>query len=165
MTLHLWKRVHKVEYPAPVSIQETHFKTKSRQQETTMVIEYHLQRPSIGIFLWTVIYNGLGGGAKKSNKAFAELRTTFHKEYVLPIGQSLGYDGVVHSKHFEQDWFTPYHLDKDHTTMMFPPIKGHERSPVEENRRNWDMLNDLMNKIESSSTEVVPNLYLSCMKK
>ena len=165
MTLQLWKTVPKVEYPASVSTKETYFMNKSPKQETMMVIEYHLQRPSIGIFLWTVIFNGLGSGVKKTNKAFDKLRTTFHKEYVLPMGQSMGYDGVIHSKHFEQDWFTPYYLAEDRTTMVFPSIKGHERSPVEENRRNWDRMTKLMNNIRASSTEVVPDLYLACLKK
>ena len=128
-----------------------------------MPIEYHLRRPSIGIFLWTIIWDTLGTNVAKTNQAFEQTRVTFHKEYVLPLGQALGYDGVMHAKHFEQDWFSPYHLSEDNK-KIFPVIKGHEHSPIEENKHNWDTLRKLEIKIDKTSRDVVANLYLACSK-
>ena len=132
-------------------------------QDNNMVIEYHLQRPSIGIFLWTVIWDSLGGSVKKTDQAFEQTRVTFHKEYVLPLGQALGYDGVLHVKHFEQDWFSPYHLTKDYK-KIFPVIKGHDRSPIEENKYNWDTIRQLETRIDQASKDVVASLYIACNK-
>jgi hypothetical protein len=141
---------------------EVYFMT-NLPQDNNMVIEYHLQRPSIGVFLWTVIRDSLGGSVKKTDQAFEQTRVTFHREYVLPLGQALGYDGVLHVKHFEQDWFSPYHLTKGYK-KIFPVIKGHDRSPIEENKYNWDTIRKLETRIDQASKDVVASLYKACNK-
>ena len=125
-------------------------------KEIKMSIEYHLQKPSIGIFLWAVVTESLGGNvSKKPKNIFDRMRDEFHKEYVLPLGLALGYSGVVHSPHFERDFFSPFYYTEDGNN--FPSIKGHDASPHEENRTAYATLVHLEQEVVKAS-RVIPSL-------
>jgi len=143
------------------SILATVFLKAHQAKDIKMSIEYHLQRPSIGVFLWSIVTQSFGG-IKKDGNAFTHARDEFHKEYVLPIGQSLGYDGVAYDVHFDRDFFTPYHETSD--KRVYPSIKGHSNSPLEEIRNAYNTL-ALMEKELLTATKIVPDLYKQLLKK
>ena len=132
-------------------------------KEIKMSIEYHLQKPAIGIFLWSVVTDALGGNVpKKTEDGFDRMRNEFYKEYVLPSGLALGYSGVVHSPHFERDFFSPFYYTEDGNN--FPSIKGHDASPHEENRIAYATLVHLEQEIVKAS-QVIPSLYKQLLTK
>jgi len=126
-----------------------------------MGIEYHLQRPSIGVFLWTIITESFGG-ITRNRDAFENTRTEFYKEYALPIGQSLGYDGVSHTIHYDRDFFAPYRQTDD--KRVYPSIKGLGNSSVEEKRNDYHTLL-LMEKEILKTTKIIPGLYKQLLKQ
>ena len=130
-------------------------------KDVKMSIEYHLQRPSIGMFLWTIIVQTFGG-IKRNDDAFESTRNEFHKEYVLPIGQSLGYDGVTHSTHFDEDYFAPYHGARHNP--IYPSIRGHNNSPSEERKTAYRTLG-LMEAELVTTAQIVPDLYRRFLKQ
>ena len=127
----------------------------SPTKESKMTIEYHLQKPSIGIFLWTVILENLRN-IPKNKEVFDNTRNEFHKEYVLPIGQSLGYDGVMHTFHFDRDFFTPFMTGEERA--IYTSIKGHLSSPNEEHRKAYTSLVRMEERI-IAATKTIPALY------
>lgn len=130
-------------------------------KDIKMSIEYHLQKPSIGIFLWTTITN-ICGAIDKKKDTFTDMREAFYIEYVLPIGLSLGYDGVDHKLHFDRDFFAPY-LTTNYE-KVYPSIRGHEKSPQKEVKKAY---NDLvtMDRELLTAAQVLPDLYKQLLKK
>ena len=130
-------------------------------KDIKMSIEYHLRKPSIGIFLWTTITNICGAIDKKMD-AFNNTRETFYIEYALPIGLVLGYDGVGHQLHFDRDFFTPYLVTDDE--KVYPSIRGHEHSPQEEIKKAYSTLS-IMDRELFTASKVLPDLYRQLLKK
>ena len=130
-------------------------------KDSKMSIEYHLQKPSIGVFLWTIITQCLGP-IDKNKDTFSNTREEFYKEYALPIGQSLGYDGVDHRLHFDRDFFSPYRITN--YEKIYPPVKGKRNSPLEEVKKSHHTL-ALMEKELLTVTKIIPDLYKQLLKK
>jgi len=135
-------------------------------KETKMSIEYHLRKPSISVFLWAVITK-ICGGIQRDKDAFEHTRDDFYIEYVLPIGQSLGYAGVSHSLHFDTDFFAPYIETSNIAgikTKIYPSIKGHSTSPLTDITVAYDTLALMETKLLTTA-QIVPNLYSQRLKK
>jgi len=130
-------------------------------KDIKMSIEYHLQKPSIGIFLWTTITN-ICGAIDKKKDTFTDMREAFYIEYVVPIGLSLGYDGVDHKLHFDRDFFAPYIIIDGE--RVFPSIKGRENSLQEGAKKAY---NDLvtMDRELRTAAQALPDLYKQLLKK
>jgi len=130
-------------------------------KDTKMTIEYHLLKPSIGVFLWAVITKSLGP-IQKNKDTFNYIRDEFYKEYVLPIGQSLGYDGVDHTLHFDKDFFSPYHITNNE--RIYSHIKGKRDASLEEIKEAHHTLS-LMEKELLTATKIMPTRYKELLKK
>jgi len=130
-------------------------------KDIKMPIEYHLLKPSIGVFLWTVITQSLGP-IQKNKDTFNYIRDEFYKEYVLPIGQSLGYDGVDRTRHFDKDFYSPYYITNDE--RIYPHIKGKRDAPLEEIKRAFHTLT-LMEKKLLTASKIIPTRYKQLLKK
>ena len=130
-------------------------------KDIKMSIEYHLRKPSIGIFLWTTITN-ICGAIDKKKDAFTNMREAFYVEYVLPIGLSLGYDGVDHKLHFDRDFFAPYIIIDGE--RVFPSIRGHDNSPQEGVKKAYSDLVTMDREIFTAA-KVLPDLYRQLLKK
>jgi len=130
-------------------------------KDIKMSIEYHLLKPSIGVFLWISITDTLGA-ISKDKDTFSNTRNEFYKEYALPIGQSLGYDGVIHDIHFDRDFFSPYHTVND--KKVYPIIKSHYNYALKEVKEAYNILT-LMEKELLKATKILPELYMELLKK
>jgi len=132
-------------------------------KDIKMSIEYHLQKPSIGVFLWTIVTQAFGAIEKKS-EVFNITRNEFYRDYALPIGLCLGYDGVDHSIHYDRDFFAPYTQPTFVDDKTYPSIKGHLRSPLEDIKKSYTTL-ALMEKELLIATKIVPKLYKELLLK